>query len=111
MINVEIKRSEDLQSFILSVKGHAGSAEEGHDLVCASASILAYTVAQCVSDMHKAGGLRKKPNVRLDKGDAEVVFKPKKAYTDEAMNLLWVAENGFALLAHNFPDNLTLKAL
>lgn len=111
MINASFKWGDDGESIVLTVTGHAESAPEGEDLVCASASILAYAVAQCASDMHRAGHLRKKPTVKLNKGDAVVVFKPKKASVDQAMSVVWVAENGFALLAHNFPDNLTFKAL
>lgn len=112
MIDVEMKRSEDEQSYILTMHGHAEHVKtDPMDPVCASASILAYTVAQCVDDMHRAKGLRKKPTIKLDKGSAEIVFKPKKNYEDDALTLLWVAENGFTLLAHNFPDSIQVKTL
>ena len=35
----------DRKRLILKVKGHAHSGEAGHDLVCAAASILVYTLA------------------------------------------------------------------
>jgi uncharacterized protein YsxB (DUF464 family) len=51
MIKVNIIR--DGRGFIkqIIVKGHAGFAEEGRDLVCAAASVTAYTAAGALGDL------------------------------------------------------------
>ncbi len=41
----------------LTVEGHAGSGPEGHDLVCASASALALTLAGNVAHMEAIGAV------------------------------------------------------
>jgi uncharacterized protein YsxB (DUF464 family) len=108
MLRVTFGTSEDGASLILSIKGHAGQAETGKDLVCASASILAYTVAQIVKDMYNGGKLRKKPTIKLKEGDTNVVCKPKKAFRAEALHSYFVAQVGYNLLAHNFPKCVRL---
>ena len=46
MVVARFTMDEKKQSVTLKVKGHAGAAPQGYDTVCASASMLAYTVAQ-----------------------------------------------------------------
>ena len=57
MIKANIKESKN-GSITLSIKGHAGAAEEGHDIVCSSVSILAYTLAQYVSNCFEKGYIK-----------------------------------------------------
>lgn len=109
MLKVKFCKSEDGKSLILEIKGHAGSAEVGRDLVCASATILSYTVAQIVKDMYNQGRLRKKPTIRLKEGDSCVVCKPKKESYAEILHSYFVAEVGYNLLAHNYPEYVQLK--
>ena len=94
---------------ILTVKGHAGQAEIGKDLVCASVSILIYTMAQVMDTMHRGGKLKKKPTIRLDAGDAVVVCKPNKAYYKEAFHAFSVVQEGYVLLARDYPQYVELK--
>ena len=39
----------------ITIKGHAYSGEPGHDLICASASMLVYTLAAAVESMNRHG--------------------------------------------------------
>ncbi len=109
MIDTKLEFSEGGKTLVLTIIGHAGMGDAGNDPVCAAASILAYTVAQEVTDMHKAGKLKKEPHIRLDAGDASVTCKPTKSAYAEALHLYKVAQTGYRLLAHNFPDNLRIK--
>lgn len=87
----------------LTVTGHAGSAEKGHDLVCASASMLAYTLAANVANM-AGGGQVREPITRMDEGDTEISCKPRhnlKASVTLVFDSVCV---GFELLAHDYPD-------
>ena len=60
----------------LTVTGHAGSAEPGHDLVCASASMLAYTLAANVANMADNGQVRQ-PIIKTNEGDTEISCNPR----------------------------------
>ena len=59
MINVEFKISKKKMS--LEMSGHAGSGDVGHDLVCACASILAYTTAQMAKEFECGSRLSADP--------------------------------------------------
>ena len=109
MIRAEFSTDKHSGSIILKLSGHAGAAKEGEDIICASASILAYTVAQVATFMYEQGDLRKKPTIRMDKGDAEIVMKPKKSMYAQALHTYFVAQVGFTLLAHNYPQYVELE--
>ena len=108
MIQARFDFSDDGKTIIFTVKGHAGQADIGHDIVCASASILAYTVAQVVKTMREEGKLKKNPNIRLDSGDAIITCKPTKQYFAEALHTFSVAQVGYDLLHHNYPQYVQL---
>ena len=107
MINVKFSNGDGYIS--LKLTGHAGAAAEGEDIYCASASILAYTVGQMAHILYDSKRLRKKPTVKLKKGDAEITMKPKKESFQEVMHTYFMAEVGYALLAHNFPEYIQLE--
>lgn len=106
MIQVQFKTNG--KYVLLTLRGHAGQAAEGQDIVCSAASILAYTVAQTVSIMQSHGKLRKNPTIRLDKGDIAVVCRPQRKSYAEAMHTYAVAQVGFALLETTYPDYIRL---
>ena len=93
----------------MDVKGHAGFAEMGKDPVCAGASVLAMTVAQCAEDMHGYGKLQKKPTVLIRNGRVRVVVKPEPESFHEALHLYWIAYTGMRLLAESYPQNFELQ--
>ena len=96
-------------SISLSIKGHAGAAEVGQDIVCASASILAYTVAQLVKDYSNLDMLKKKPTIMIKKGSSTVTCSPKQEYYDEVKHSFFVVQTGLNLLAHNYPQCVDIE--
>jgi hypothetical protein len=76
------------------------------------ASILAYTVAQVVKAMEQHGDLLGKPCIELNKGDATIILRCKNddIYAD-ARHTMFVAKTGYALLAHNYPQYVEVKAV
>ena len=101
---IQVRFEKDGKNIILTVQGHSGQAEMGQDIVCSAASILAYTVAKMVTDMGEDGKLKKKPHIRLDSGDSAITCKPTKQYYGEALHTYTVAQTGYELLAHTYPD-------
>lgn len=106
---VKVRFEKDGKSLILTVKGHSGQDDTGHDIICASVSILTYTIAQVVHDMDCNGRLKKRPTIRLESGDAVVTCKPNKAYYNEAFHAFSVVQTGYSLLHHNYPQFVDLK--
>jgi len=95
-------------SLVMDVKGHASFAELGKDPVCAGASILAMTVAQCVKSMQEEGKLQKRPTIRIKNGRVLVVCKPRAEHYTEALHTFYVGETGMHLLAESYPGNVSL---
>ena len=109
MIHARIKINKD--SLNLSIKGHAGAAEEGKDIVCASASILAYVVAQTITDLRKKRMLKNPPIIILRKGCSIISCKPMECCYDVAKYAFIYAKTGLELLQHNYPDYVSLTTV
>ena len=110
MLNAEFFTNKESGSITLKLTGHAGQAKKGEDIVCASSSILAYTVAQALQFMYEQGDLQKKPHLKLEEGDTIIVAKPKADSYAEALHTFFVAQVGYHLLAHNYPQYVTLTS-
>jgi uncharacterized protein YsxB (DUF464 family) len=95
----------------LKLEGHAGQADIGHDIVCSSCSILAYTVAQIVKDCGACRKLKDDPEIKLESGYGFISCKPKRKAYAELRYAYYVAEIGYVLLAHNYPQFVELKLL
>ena len=103
-----IKVIYDREQNRVTVEGHARSGEVGHDLVCASASILIYTLASFARHTQKARQSHKLV-LKLDNGDAEVSCKPKKPYKGAITLVFDSICAGFELLARNYPENISYE--
>lgn len=73
----------------ITVSGHAGQAPRGRDIVCAAASILAYTLIE--------GG-----------ADAEELGAGALRLTGHGRELRLIA-GGYRLLAENYPQNIRFE--
>ena len=105
---LKVTFTETPEKLSLRVEGHAGYAEQGKDIVCASASILAFTVAQYVKFEDEQGTLKAPAEIKLESGDYVVSCEPK----EETLKWLWdayqFAKMGFILLEHNYPQYVRL---
>lgn len=87
----------------LTVTGHAGAADPGKDLVCASASMLAYTLAANVANMADNGQVRQ-PIIKTEEGDTEISCNPRHNLKASVTLIFDSVCVGFELLAHDYPD-------
>lgn len=92
----------------VTVEGHAKSGEVGHDLVCASASILVYTLASFVENMKRAKQVYN-PTVELKEGDALISCEPPNRYKGSVTLVFDSICGGFELLARDYPDNISYE--
>lgn len=112
MINVKLVMDEEHHLIQMTLKGHAGQADHGYDIVCASASILAYTVAQIVKAMEQHGDLLGEPTIELNEGDARILCRCREADVfGELVHTFFVAHVGYLLLAHNYPEFVSLESV
>jgi uncharacterized protein YsxB (DUF464 family) len=89
----------------VTVKGHAGSGPEGHDLVCAAVSALALTLAGNVSHMEAQEAVRNVV-INLKEGNAEIQCTPYRRYKDSVEQIYQAICVGFELLATKYPGNI-----
>ena len=92
----------------VTVEGHAKSGEAGHDLVCASVSILVYTLASFVENMKRAGQVYN-PTSELKEGDAVIYCSPPTKYRASVTLVFDSICAGFELLARDYPDNISYE--
>ena len=109
MIHIKFGKSEDGKTIDLTMNGHAGYADEGQDIVCSAASILAYTAAQVVRWMHEDGKLQNNPKINLEPGDIQIVCTPKEDALQEALHTYSVVQVGCRLLAQTYSEFVSLK--
>ena len=98
-------------SIHMTLKGHAKAAPYGEDLICAAATMLAYTVAQAVQFMYEQGKLKKKPKISIREGNVTIIATPNDDDYAEALHTFWVAQCGIHVLQHNYYNNVTLEHL
>ena len=92
------------------IRGHAGSGEAGHDLVCAAASILAYTLASYVMRMEEIGAATHSRAV-LRSGEAEIACTPTKEVSGEVTRVMDSICEGFKILAGEYPENAVYERM
>ena len=89
----------------VTVKGHARSGEPGHDLVCASASILAYTLAGNVMNLSTGGAKTvRDPKIQMEEGHAVISCSPVNRYKSTVTLMFDSVCVGFDILAQKYPE-------
>lgn len=92
----------------VTIEGHAHSGEPGHDLVCASASILTYTLADRVAHL-AASRQAREPILELSEGKAEVSCNPNHKFRTAVTLIFDTVCAGYELLAAKYPRNISFE--
>ena len=94
----------------VTIEGHAGSGEAGHDLVCASVSILAYTLTSFILNVSGAG-FAHNAVADLKEGDAVISCEPYESHKNTIKLVFGSICAGFEILAHEYPSNISLEII
>ncbi len=107
MVNITYLSEPTENHIRLIVKGHAGQAERGKDLVCSAVSILTYTIAENVRRLCK----RHIGYISLEEGESEadIFFNSDNEYKEIGGKIEAVA-TGFELLAESYPEYVAFNA-
>ena len=101
---IKVTFLEGCEYLAVKVEGHAGSAEPGKDIVCASASILAYTLASIIKACDPNS------NINLDGGIATIECDYRDHPRAELIkNSFDFAFAGYSQLEHNYPQYVRLN--
>lgn len=92
--------------YAIDIRGHAGQAVCGHDLVCAGASVLIYALAEYLnSNAQKC----KKLDVSLKSGQGRIIAIPFEEHASEVLSAFETAVHGYMHLAQGYPDYIRLS--
>ena len=94
----------------VTVDGHANSGEAGHDLVCAGASALTYTLAANVTNLASNGHVRIE-SMELSPGKAEICCKPRSGARATVGLVYQAVCVGFEILARDYPQYICYEIL
>lgn len=96
----------DEEEMWMEIKGHAGFAPEGEDIVCAAASCLAMTLLSAASEKP-----RYQTNRYIDRKNAviRVWCNPEPGYKARCREMFRVLALGFELLANEYPDYVRME--
>lgn len=102
----EIETLLEDNQFYLTIKGHAGYAEEGKDIVCSAISILAFSLDRYLCDKEADGEIGR--YVRdVNEETAEMCFSCQiNPYDDTAKEGIMAILNGFEILSKNYEKNV-----
>lgn len=101
MITVTIDRGSDC---CLILGGHSGFAPAGQDIVCSSATTLAYAFAHAVIAAWKADELSDEPVIRMDPGDIEIRAQLLPEFEGSLDRTIDAIEDTYSLLERSYPD-------
>ena len=96
---------------LLTIKGHAGAGDKGHDIVCAAASMVFYNLCQMLLEYNQDVVFARPPQMQDKPGNAYVEVTPATAYEAWIDHDIRYALTGFRLLEAQHPEYLNLKVL
>lgn len=100
MVRISFREMGD--RFHLSMKGHADAENPGEpNLICASASTLAYTILGALTNLSKDALQR----FRIHSGDYEI----DGLYNEMTKPVIETTLIGFLQLAKTYPDNVSIQ--
>lgn len=94
----------------LTIKGHAGYAEAGEDIICASASMIFYNLCAMLRQ-YPDEAFSMPLDMKMAKGKngvTTVKCTPSKAYESLIDHDFLYALTGFQTLSGNYPENVNL---
>lgn len=100
MVTIEFKP----KTLELSITGHAGHGKKGKDIVCASVSMLFYTLGEALYDSVEM--LEEAPIFKDEEGEGYLSCIPKKEYEGNIARSYWTILEGFQLLANEYKKNV-----
>lgn len=84
----------------MEIKGHAGFAMAGQDIVCAAVSILTMALENMVCDHAEALS----PLLYSNKGECSVKCTPSKGNKQKCVTIFETIFGGFELLSMHYPE-------
>lgn len=92
----------------LTVKGHAGAAKKGEDLICAGVTTLVEALNVALDDLDKRGWLEA-GEAKMADGEALFQAYGKEGYKMAVHGAFLTAVSGLRWLAANYPEYVNIN--
>lgn len=92
--------------WLIEISGHARYDQTGRDIVCAAASVLAYTVLKVVHDAQTEGEVQIFYE-QVEPGCFVLDFQTHRQSEKKLYEVLSALMKGFELLAEAYPEHIT----
>lgn len=89
----------EFDPYMLTIKGHAGYAPAGYDIVCSGVTAIAQTLAECLSG-------NKSVEQDIKPGDMKIAWH---GLNEQELSFLLFSLKGFELIADEFPEYVQIK--
>ena len=99
----------DWQALRLEMRGHAGSAERGKDLVCAAESMLTQALIRTLMDMEAEARLQMRWKGSAEAGTMDIEAVPAEEHENETRACFRVTVTGLRMLAEAYPEYIKLE--
>ena len=92
---------------IVALDGHSGAAPRGSDIVCAAASVLAFTLIEAFRRLDEEGGVENFSRC-AESGCVRLDVTVKECAWESAQTVLNTVRDGFLLLEEHYPENVSV---
>lgn len=101
-VTINVKRH------VLIIKGHAGAAEPGRDLVCCAVSTLAETLSRYLEVRMEEGALEMLMD-KVEPGNVQIIAWPESTNEKQIMALFEMIREGYRAIAEEYPQYIKLR--
>lgn len=98
----------NMKTHALIIKGHAGSAEPGKDLVCCAVSTLAETLSRYLEVRMEEGALEMLMD-KVEAGDVKIVAWPESTNVKQINAVYEMIREGYRAIAEEYPQYIKLR--
>ncbi len=103
---IEVKYLYDGSHHILDVSGHAGAGEKGCDIVCAAASMLAWTICERAENVPEFYAKVEQSEVMCS---CTIICSPEEEVRERCREMFDTILTGFQLLEENFGEYVRVR--
>lgn len=95
-------------NLIFRCKGHANTAPEGEDVICAAVTSHAREIEAAANIMYSTHWLERPPLMEIEKGKVKIRICPKKEFREIIFYMLQMPMVGIDNLAREYPEYVSL---
>lgn len=106
---IKITFTECDGAFAMKCSGHSGYASKGTDIVCAAATMLAYTYAQALQNLYDEGILPEEPVMDFSDGEAFIRAEASGETVETVRTVLRTVQAGCMCLASNYQEHVSVR--